>query len=164
MRAYCYYRQSPKPELDQTNTIRAMGMMQTFINTHPGSARNKEAYEIIESSRVKLETKDYKSAKLYFDMQQYRAAGVAFSTLLNSYPESQKADEYKLMIIKSYYRFAEMSVEEKKVERYEQVIAECNEFTDRFPDSKLKKEVDEFYNLSQKNLKTIPNEQVKTAA
>lgn len=164
MRAYCYYRQSPKPELDQTNTIRAMGMMQTFINTHPGSARNKEAYEIIESSRVKLETKDYKSAKLYFDMQQYRAAGVAFSTLLNSYPESQKADEYKLMIIKSYYRFAEMSVEEKKVERYEQVVAECNEFTDRFPDSKLKKEVDEFYNLSQKNLKTIPNEQVKTAA
>ena len=38
MRAYSFFKQSPKPELDQTNTIKAMGMMQTFINTHPGSA------------------------------------------------------------------------------------------------------------------------------
>ncbi len=164
MRAYCYYRQSPKPELDQTNTIKTMGMMQTFINTHPGSARNKEAYEIIETCRQKLEIKDFKSATLYYDMNQFRAAGVAFSTLLNSFPESEKADEYKLMIIKSYYRFAEMSIDEKKTERFEQVINECNEFTDRFPESKLKKEVDDYLNLSQKNLKNTNNEQVKTPA
>ena len=48
MRAYSFYQQSPKPELDQTNTIKAMGMMQTFINTHPGSARIKEANELID--------------------------------------------------------------------------------------------------------------------
>ena len=138
--------------------------MQTFINTHPGSARNKEAYEIIETCRQKLEIKDFKSARLYYDMNQFRAAGVAFSTLLNSFPESEKADEYKLMIIKSYYRFASMSIEEKKTERFEQVINECNEFTDRFPDSRLKKEVDEYLNLSQKNLKNTNNEQVKTPA
>lgn len=164
MRAYCFYRQSPKPELDQTSTLRTIGMMQTFINTHPGSARNKEAWEIIEICRGKLETKDFKAAQLYFDMGQFRAAGVAFSTLLQSFPESDKADEYKLMIIKSYYRFAEMSIEEKKAERFEQVITECHEFTDRFPESKLKKEVDDFLNLSQKNLKYTTNEQVKTPA
>ena len=84
MRAYCYYKQSPKPELDQTNTIKAMGMMQTFINTHPGSARNKEANEIIDICRAKLETKDYKSAQLYYDLGQFRAAGVAFTALLNT--------------------------------------------------------------------------------
>lgn len=164
MRAFCFYKQSPKPELDQTNTIKAMGIMQTFINTHPGSARNKEANDIIDICRAKLETKDYKSAKLYFDLGQFRAAGVAFTALLNSYPESIKADEYKLMIIKSYYRFAEMSIEEKKVERYEQVISECNEFADRFPDSKLKKDADEFLNLSQINIKKFNNEQIKTPA
>ena len=32
MRAYTFYMQSPKPELDQTNTIKAMNMMQIFIN------------------------------------------------------------------------------------------------------------------------------------
>lgn len=164
MRAFSYYKQSPKPPLDQTNTIKAMGMMQTFINTHPGSARNKDANDIIDICRGKLEIKDYQSAKLYFDMGQFRAAGVSFATLLNTYPESMRGDEYKLMIIKSYYRFAEMSVEEKKVERFEQVITECNEFADRFPDSKLKKEAQEFLNLSQVNIKNLNNEQIKTSA
>ncbi len=164
MRSYCFYRQSPKPELDQTSTIRAMGMMQTFINTHPGSAKNKEANEIIDICREKLEIKDSKSAQLYFDIGQFRAAGVAYKEVLNSYPESMKADEYKLMIIKSYYRFAELSIEEKQVERFEQVVSECNEFSDRFPDSKLKKEAEEFLNLSQKNIKRLNNEQIKTSA
>jgi outer membrane protein assembly factor BamD len=164
MRAYSFYKQSPKPELDQTNTIKSMGTMQTFINTHPGSLRNKEANEIIDICRGKLETKDHKSAQLYYDLGQFRAAGVAFTALLDSYPESMKADEYKLMIIKSYYRFAELSVEEKQVERYEQVVSECNEFTDRFPDSKLKKEAEQFLNLSQTNIKKLNNEQIKTPA
>jgi outer membrane protein assembly factor BamD len=154
MRAYSYYKQSPKPELDQTSTMKAIGMMQTFINTHPGSVRNKEANEIIDQCRAKLETKDFKSAVLYFDIGQFRAAGVAFTSLLNTYPESARADEYKLMIIKSYYRFAEMSIEEKKAERFEQVVTECYEFTDRFPESKYKKEADEFLSLSQQNIKT----------
>jgi outer membrane protein assembly factor BamD len=164
MRAYSFYKQSPKAELDQTNTIRAMGMMQTYINTHPGSARNKEANDIIETCRVKLETKDYKGAQLYYDIGQFRAAGVAFTSLLNDYPESVKADEYKLMAIRSYFRFAELSVEEKKQERFEQVITECNEFVDRFPDSKLRKDAETFLHQSQSNIKNLSNEQTKTAA
>ena len=164
MRAYCFYKQSPKPELDQTNTIKAIGMLQTFINTHPGSARNKEASEIIDVCRAKLETKDFKSAKLYYDMGQFRAAGVAFAALLNSYPESAQGDEYKLMTIKSYYRYAELSIEDKKAERFEHVIDECNDFVDRFPDSKLRKDAEEFMNLSQSQIKKLSNEQAKTPA
>ena len=164
MRAFSYYKQSPKPELDQTNTIKAMGMMQVFINTHPGSARNKEASEIIDVCRTKLETKDYKSAKLYFDMGQFRAAGVAFATLLNGYPESGRADEYKLMVIKSYFRFAEMSIEEKKSERFEKVVNEVEDFVDRFPESKLRKEAEDYLNLSQTKIKNLRNEQAKTSA
>jgi outer membrane protein assembly factor BamD len=158
MRANCFFKQSPKPELDQTNTMKAMGMMQTFINTHPGSARNKEANDIIDICRSKLEIKEYKSAQLYYDLGQFRAAGVSFTGVLNTYPESAKADEYKLMIIKSYYRFAEMSIDEKKQQRYEQVIDECNDFTDRFPDSKLKKEAERFLNLSQTSIKNLGHE------
>jgi len=164
MRAFSYYKQSPKPELDQTNTIKAMGMMQTFINTHPGSAKNKEAQEIVDACRRKLEIKDYKSALLYYNMGQFRAAGVAFATLLNGYPESLRGDEYKLMIIKAYYRYAEMSVEEKKPERFEQVIDECHDFVDRFPESKLRKDAESYLNLSQTQIKNLNNEQVKTPA
>jgi outer membrane protein assembly factor BamD len=155
MRAYTFYKQSPKAELDQTNTIKAIGLMQTFINTHPGSARNAEATEIINSSRVKLELKDAKAAQLYYDMGQFKAAAVAYNELLSAYPDAAKGDEYKLMSIKSYFRFAELSVEEKKSERFEKVVQECNDFLDRFPESNLGKEVQEFLTLSQKNIKNI---------
>ncbi len=164
MRAYSFYKQSPKPELDQTNTIKAMGMMQTFINTHPGSLRNKEASDIIDICRQKLETKDHKSAQLYFDLGQFRAAGVSFSTLLDNYPESARADEYQLMVIKSYFRYAQLSVEEKQPARYEEVINEVHEFLDRFPESRLRVEAEDFLKQSQTNIKNLSNEQTKTAA
>ncbi len=163
-RAYSFYKQSPKPELDQTNTIKTIGMMQTFINTHPVSPHNKEAAEIIEICRRKLEQKAFQSARLYYDIGHFRAAGVAFTTLLDTYPETERGDEYKLMVIKSYFRFAELSIEDKKAERFEQVITECQDFSDRFPDSKLKKEAEQYLNLSQTNIKNLSNEQAKTPA
>ncbi len=163
MRAYCYYKQSPKPELDQTNTIKTIGMMQTFINMHPGSAKIKEANDIIDICRRKLEIKDFKSALLYYDMGQFRAAAVSFTTLLNNYPDSEKADEYQLQIIKSYFRYAQLSVVEKQAERYEKVVASYYDFLDRFPESKFKKEAESYLQQSQTNIKNLSNEQTKTS-
>ena len=164
MRAFTFYKQSPKPPLDQANTIKAIGMMQTFINTHPNSERNKEAAEIIEICRNKLEEKERASAQLYYDIGHFRAAGVAFASLLGNYPDSEMSDEYKLMVIKSYFKFAELSVDDRKVERFEQVITECNDFIDRFPDSKLIKEAEDYIVQSQNNIKFQQNEQTKTPA
>jgi outer membrane protein assembly factor BamD len=59
------------------------------------------------------------------------------------------------MVIKSYFKFAELSVDERKVERFEQVIAECNDFIDRFPDSKLIKEVERYISQTNDNIKKI---------
>ncbi|MBL7696924.1 MAG: outer membrane protein assembly factor BamD [Chitinophagaceae bacterium] len=162
MRAFTYYRQSPKQDLDQTNTLKAIGLMQTFINTHPNSGRLKEANTIIENLRNKLEAKDYKSAELYYNMGQYRAAAIAYTSLINSFPDTKKGDEYKLQAIKSYYLYAENSVEDKKAGRYEQVINEVNDFNDRYPDSQLKGEAERYSTLSQNNIKQIQNEQAKT--
>jgi outer membrane protein assembly factor BamD len=164
MRAYTYYRQSPKLELDQTNTQKTIGLMQTFINTHPGSARIKEATGIIDLCRIKLEGKAFKSAELYYVMGKYRAAAVSFSSLMNDFPDSQKSDEYKLQVIKSYYLFAVNSIEDKKPARFEQVITECNDFSDRFPESKFLKEAESYAVLSKNNIqenKAINNEQAK---
>lgn len=164
MRAYCYYRQSPKFELDQTNTTKTIGLMLTFINTHPGSEKIKEATEIVEKCRLKLEMKDWKNAQLYYDIGQYRAAAIAFTGLMGDYPDSPKSDIYKLQGIKSYYLYAQNSIDSKKEERFQHVITECNDFMDRYSDSALVKEVEDYLKLSQNNLKAIKNEQVKTAA
>jgi outer membrane protein assembly factor BamD len=161
MRAFTFYRQSPKVELDQTNTTKTIGFMQAFINTHPGSPKIKEATDIIDQCRSKLELKDYNSAELYYDLGYFKAANVTLTSLMNSYPDSEKSDFYKLLIIKALYQYALQSVEEKKEDRFGQVVTQCNEFIDRFADSKLTKTVQEFLNLSQTNIKLLKNEQVK---
>lgn len=162
MHAYTFYLQSPKVELEQTNTVKAIGMMQTFINTHPGSTRIKEATTIIDKSREKLEAKEFKNAFLYYNLQHYRAAGISFTNLLNTYPESSKGAEYKLMAVKSYYQFAKLSIYEKQQERYEKVLTEYTDFSDRYPESKLLKEAGDYNNLSLNHIKEIKNEQAKT--
>lgn len=141
MRAYCYFKQSPKVELDQTNTNKTMQLMQAFINTHPGSARIKDATEIIDLCREKLELKEFKGAELYYNLGFYKAAAIAFTNVSDNFPDSKRADEYKLLVIKSYFKYAEMSYEEKQIERYGKVMSECGEFGERFTDSKLIDEV-----------------------
>ncbi len=166
MRAFCFWKQSPKFQLDQTNTTKAMGFMQAFIAQHPQSEKVKEANEIIDKCRAKLEQKDFEAAKLYFNLREtnaayLKAASLTFNTLMNTYPDSQFSDEYKLYIIKADYYYAMQSLEEKKKTRLEQVLTDVNDFNDRFPDSKLKKQALEFQTLANNSIKQIDNEQTK---
>ena len=164
MHALTFYKQSPNVALDQTNTTKAIGMMQSFINTYPNSSRIADATEIIAKCRAKLEEKDYLAAKLYYNLQMYQAAGIAFTNLINVYPESSKGEDYMLMAVKSFYEFAKLSVYDKQEERYAKVATEYFDFVDRFPESELLKEAEEYKNLSQNNIKQIQNEQTKTPA
>jgi outer membrane protein assembly factor BamD len=155
LEAYSYYKQSPKPELDQTNTIKAMGMMQTFMNTHVGSPRSKEAEEIINTSYKKLEAKELQAAELYYNMGQFKAAAISYTSVINNYPDSPRSDEYKLMIIRSYYKYASLSIQEKQEERFVKVISEVQDFQDRYPESKLLKEAERYLTLSSNNIKAL---------
>jgi len=164
MRAYCYYKQSPKVDLDQTATTKAMILMQSYLNTHPGSPRSKEANEIIDLCREKIEVKEFKSAELYYNLGFYRASAIAFNSVSENFPDSKKADEYKLLIIKSYYNFADQSIETKQEERFNKVVTECTEFIERFNDSKLIDQVLKYKTQALNNIKKLKdNEQIKKA-
>jgi outer membrane protein assembly factor BamD len=163
LQAYCFYKQSPRMELDQTASIKAMTYLSTFISTHPNAAKNKEAADIIDNLRAKLESKEYKSAELYYKLGYYRAAATAFTQLINNYPDSQKGDMYKLMVVKSSFAFAKNSVEVKQLERYDLVLNQCADFIDLFPDSNLRSEVERFRTNSENNIKSIKDEQTKAA-
>jgi outer membrane protein assembly factor BamD len=66
-------------------------------------------------------------------------------------------------VIKANFQYALMSTEDKKEARFTQVITDCNDFNDRFPESKLKKQVEEYLTTSTNNIKSDKNEQVKKA-
>lgn len=163
MRAYCYFKQSPKVDLDQTNTNKTMQLMQVFINTHPSSKRVQDATDIIDKCREKLEAKEFKGAELYYNLGFYKAAAIAFANVSDNFPDSKRADEYKLQVIKAYFRYAEMSYEEKQKERFEKVISECVDFQDRYADSKHLDEVNKFKLQSTNYIKNQKNEQAKKA-
>lgn len=164
LRAYCFYKQSPKAELDQTNTMKAITYLQSFAMAYPNSTRNKEVADIIDNLKAKLELKEYKSAELYYQLGYYKAAATAFTQLINNYPDSDKSDSYKLMVVKSTYEYARNSVEVKQQERYESVLNECSDFRDRFPESKLTHEVDKVQEQTKNKINSIKNEQTQKAA
>jgi outer membrane protein assembly factor BamD len=164
MRCMAYYKQSPKVDLDQTNTVKTMALLQAFINTHPDSKRINDANEIIDICRKKLELKEFNNAQLYYDLGYYKSAGVAFTVLIDDFPDSDNSDSYALSSIKSYYRYAEMSIIDKQEERFEKVVNDVNDFEQRFPGSKLLADATNYKTQAETNLKkfqTQNNEQTK---
>jgi len=145
MRAYSFYKQSPRVELDQVPTQKAIGFLQAHLNNYPESPKSEEALKLIDICYQKLEKKEWNSASLYYNLGSFRAAAISFTNLLNHYPQSTNADQYKLMIIKSYFEYAQMSIDTKKEERFQKVVEEYYDFVDRFPESNLLKEAEKNY-------------------
>jgi outer membrane protein assembly factor BamD len=80
---------------------------------------------------------------------------------MDDFPDSDESAAYKINVIKSYYKYAQMSIPERQQERYEKVLEECSDFAERFPDSKLQPQVEEYRSLANNSLKNIQNEQIK---
>jgi len=158
MRCMSFYQQSPKIDLDQTNTVKTISLLQAFINTHPDSKRVKDATDIIDECRRKLEAKEFKNAQLYYDLGYFKSASVAFTVLMDDFPDSENGDTYAFSSIKSAYRYAEMSIIGKQEERFGQVISQVDDFNQRFPDSKLLADANNYKSQSENILKKIQNQ------
>ncbi|UBM63246.1 outer membrane protein assembly factor BamD [Candidatus Sulfidibacterium hydrothermale] len=136
LQAYCTYLTSPRPELDQTNTYKALQELQAFINRYPNSPRVGKATQLMDNLHKKLEIKEFKTAYLYYRMESYQAAITSFKNLLNDYPNSDSRELYMYYIAKAYYEYASKSVVEKQKERYEKMVEAYNNLLFLFPKSK----------------------------
>lgn len=141
MSAYCFYQESPKYSLDQTNTLKAIEALQLFINLYPQSERVAEASALIQNLRDKLETKSFENAKLYLDISDFKSAVIAFKSSMRDYPDTKYAEEMEFLTIKSQYLYAKNSFETKQEERFGEAIQMGIEFEDSYPGSKYLNEV-----------------------
>ncbi len=155
MHALCLYKESPKASLEQTNTVKAMEALQSFINKYPGSKHLAEANAEIDEARAKLEKKDADAAGLYYKIGQHRAASVAYKSLLRNYPESAQADYYQYMIVRSLYLYARQSIPEKQEERFASAITAYREMADLYPKSNYLKEARQFSALSDASINDL---------
>jgi outer membrane protein assembly factor BamD len=77
---------------------------------------------------------------------------VAFGNVSDNFPDSKRADLYKCQVVVSYYKYAEMSYEEKQQERYAKVIVEADDFLERYSTSKYVDEVNKYKTASSNYL------------
>ena len=133
MNAYCHYEDSPDPNLDQTNTVKAIDELQIYINRHPSSPRVEECNRLIDELNDKLVLKSFNSAKLYYDLKEYKASITALNNSLQSYPDTRFREELLYLILRSSYELAQNSIPSKVRERYEQTTEAYYKLIDEYP-------------------------------
>jgi len=140
MNAYCYYLDSPESSLDQENTYTAIKELQLFINFYPNSPRVKDANDLIDKLRLKLQKKDLDIADMYLKMRQYEAAIYSYNNVLKDYPSTEYKEQILYSILKSNFNYAENSILSKQPERYQAALDSYNEFIFQFPETRYLKE------------------------
>jgi outer membrane protein assembly factor BamD len=160
MVGYCFYLDSPNPRLDQEVTHNSIDALQLFINLYPKSTRVDEANRLIIEMRDKLVYKSYLNGKLYYDMNNYKAAVVALTSSLKEFPDTKYREELMYMLLKAKYLLAIKSVDEKKKERLSSALDEYFTFVDEYPESEHRKEAERFYETTAKLLNYKPDSNI----
>lgn len=152
---YGYYLDSPEPQLDQSGTLKAIEELQAFLDFFPKSDKVSIAQNAIFELQDKLVLKELENAQLYYNLgnymgNNYESAVITAKNAIKEYPYSKYKEQLEMLILKSRYREAVESVEEKKEERFRTVIDEYYAFINDYPDSKDRKEADNIFKVANK--------------
>lgn len=155
MSAYSYYKGSPAYNLDQKNTYEAMKALQGFIDTYPTSDKVKEANELINDLRRKLEKKAFNIAKDYYRTLKFKAAAVNFGNFIDDFPDSKYREEAYIYLLRSKAELAIQSVLSKKENRLKDAKTSYRLLKRTYPNSPYLEE-------AEKWLKKIEDEEIVT--
>lgn len=143
--AYCKYMDSPAYSLDQSLTREAIEEMETFAERWPQSVHMPEVNRYLDEMRQKLMRKDYEIAYGYYFIEEYRAAYESFKSFLNLYPEAPMREDAMFYLLRSGYRYATGSREDKKRERLQQVIGDFERYSGSLTNAKRISEAQDIY-------------------
>ena len=130
--ALSYYNLSPRSELDQQYTKKAIDEFQSFRDYYPSSQHAADADEKIMDLNTRLAKKAYDTARLYETMENYKASIFYYDDIIERYHDTKYAPlAYlgKVGVLMTRKRYGEANTELQK-------------FYDRFPGSVLKARAD----------------------
>lgn len=130
--AECYAALSPRVQLDQANTEKAIESFQSFIDYYPNSPLVPKAEKEITKLRDKLAEKNIQIAHMYMVLGYYRAAVVYYDVVLAQYHDSNVADQAAIGKVKALI----------KRHRDKEARTALKGFYSSFPNSSLKHEAD----------------------
>ena len=127
--AECDFRMSPKAELDQTHTHKALYELENFLNDYPLSDKREEAQKLVDECNAKLAKKVYKGGYLYYKMRHYDAASLYFKQVLDEYQNTEWAKLAQFYLAEALY----------KGKKYDQAKEEYQKFIQDYPQDELVK-------------------------
>ena len=158
------YMSTPEPRLDQSATLAAIAAFQQYRDLFPDAKLKGTAEQRLFELQDKLVRKEYLSAKLYYNLgtyfgnctsggNNYEACIITAQNALNDYPYSDLREDFAILLMKSKYKLAQMSVEEKKQQRLQDAEDECYGFINEYPDSKERSTAEKFIEKCKEQLK-----------
>lgn len=155
---YSYFIDSPEAQLDQSVTLKAIKELQSFIEYFPTSDKVAIAQAAIFELQDKLTLKELQNAQLYYNLgtymgNNYQSAIIVAQNAIKDYPYSKYKEELEMIVLKSRYQEAVQSVEEKKADRFREVVDEYYSFINNYPDGENRREADNIYKIASKYVK-----------
>lgn len=144
MIAYAHLEDSPRAELEQKNTLRAIQELKNFLEEYPYSEYAEEAQNLLLKAHSKIAKKLYRTAELYFKLKHYEAAQIYLQEILELYPETKYSDEANFLMAEAYL----------KQGKYDLAEIEYRKFLKEYPESKLSAKV-------KKRLKKLDEENIQ---
>lgn len=155
---YGYYLDSPEPQLDQSTTRKAIEELQSFLDYFPKSDKVSIAQSAIFELQDKLVLKELQNAQLYYNLgtylgNNYESAVITAENAIKEYPYSKYKEQLQMLVLKSRYQEASLSVDEKREDRFRVVIDEYYSFINDYPESDNRREADNIYKIARKYVK-----------
>ena len=169
------FQNAPEPRLDQSTTMTAIAAFQEYLDIFPDAHLKSQATSRLYALQDLLVEKEYKSARLYFDLgtyfgnctnggNNYEACIVTAQNALKDYPYSNRREEFASLVMKSKYELAKMSVESKQLERYQDAEDECLGFINEYPDSKERSLAEKYIEKCKEYEKAHPEDSLEKLA
>ena len=169
------FQNAPEPRLDQSTTMTAIAAFQEYLDIFPDAHLKSQATSRLYALQNLLVEKEYKSARLYFDLgtyfgnctnggNNYEACIVTAQNALKDYPYSNRREEFASLVMKSKYELAKMSVESKQLERYQDAEDECYGFINEYPDSKERSLAEKYIEKCKEYEKAHPEDSLEKLA
>ena len=153
LRIDCMYRKTFRYELDQNPTYLAIAVISEYLSEHPSSEYAPTCKGMLSDLKERLDKKSFESAKIYYTIEDYKAAHYAFKNVLKDNADNLYREDVMYYLCLSSYKFASNSIFTQQRERYMTFVDDYYNFITEYPDSGRKGELEGLFNRVQSILR-----------
>ena len=103
----------------------------------------------------KLTLKQLQNAQLYYNLgnylgNNYESAVIVAKNAIKDYPYSKYKEELEMLVLKARFQEADQSIDERKEDRFREVIDEYYSFINNYPESPNRQEADNIFKIASR--------------